>query len=82
MKKILYFSAAWCGPCKNFKPIMESLSNEMAIQFVDIDSNPQLVAEYGIRNIPTIVVVNNGQVSSKQAGVLTESQVRNLWSQA
>jgi thioredoxin-like negative regulator of GroEL len=61
---------------------MESLSNEMAIQFVDIDSNPQLVAEYGIRNIPTIVVVNNGQVSSKQAGVLTESQVRNLWSQA
>ena len=82
MKKILYFSSTWCGPCKNFKPIMESLSNEMAIQFVDIDSNPQLVAEYGIRNIPTIVVVNNGQVSSKQAGVLTESQVRNLWSQA
>ena len=81
MKKILYFSAAWCGPCKNFKPIMESLSNEMAIQFVDIDSNPQLVAEYGIRNIPTIVVVNNGQVSSKQAGVLTESQVKNLWNQ-
>jgi thioredoxin 1 len=82
MKKILYFSSTWCGPCKNFKPIMESLSNEMAIQFVDIDSNPQLVAEYGIRNIPTIVVVNNGQVSSKQAGVLTESQVRNLWNQA
>lgn len=82
MKKILYFSATWCQPCKNFKPIMESLSNEMVVQFIDIDSNPQLVAEYGIRNVPTIVVVNNGQVSSKQAGVLTESQVRNLWNQA
>ena len=81
MKKILYFSAAWCQPCKNFKPIMESLSNEMAIQFVDVDASPQLVAEYGVRNVPTIVVVNNGQVSSKQAGVLTESQVRNLWNQ-
>jgi len=60
---------------------MESLSNEMTVQFIDVDANPQLVAEYGIRNVPTIVVVNNGQVSSKQAGVLTESQVRNLWNQ-
>ena len=81
MKKILYFSATWCQPYKNFKPIMESLSNEMAVQFIDIDSNPQLVAEYGIRNVPTIVVVNNGQAVGKQAGVLTESQVRNLWNQ-
>jgi thioredoxin-like negative regulator of GroEL len=81
MKKILYFSAAWCGPCKNFKPIMESLSNEMTVQFIDVDANPQLVAEYGIRNVPTIVVVNNGQAVGKQAGVLTESQVRNLWNQ-
>jgi thioredoxin-like negative regulator of GroEL len=60
---------------------MESLSNEMSIQFVDVDASPQLVAEYGVRNVPTIVVVNNGQVLSKQAGVLTESQVRNLWNQ-
>ena len=82
MKKILYFSSTWCQPCKNFKPIMESLSNEMAVQFIDIDSNPQLVAEYNVRSVPTIVVVSNGQVSSKQAGVLTESQVRNLWNQA
>jgi thioredoxin 1 len=82
MKKILYFSSTWCGPCKNFKPIMESLSNEMAIQFIDIDSNPQLVAEYGIRNIPTIVVTRDDRAVAKQAGVLTESQVRNLWNQA
>ena len=81
MKKILYFSAAWCGPCKNFKPIMEQVSREIPVEFIDVDASPQLVAEYGVRNIPTLVVVNNGQVSSKQAGVLTESQVRNLWSQ-
>ena len=81
MKKILYFSAAWCGPCKNFKPIMEQVSREIPVEFIDVDANPQLVAEYGVRNIPTLVIVNNGQVSSKQAGVLTESQVRNLWSQ-
>ena len=81
MKKILYFSAAWCGPCKNFKPIMEQVSREIPVEFIDVDANPQLVAEYGVRNIPTLVVVNNGQAAAKQAGVLTESQVKNLWSQ-
>ena len=81
MKKILVFTATWCGPCKNFKPVMEQVSHEIPVEFIDVDANPQLVAEYGVRNIPTLVVVNNGQVSSKQAGVLTESQVKNLWNQ-
>ena len=81
MKKILYFSAGWCQPCKNFKPIMEQVSRELPVQFVDIDASPQLVAEYGIRSVPTIVVLNNGQVASKQAGVLTESQIKSLWNQ-
>jgi len=82
MKKILYFSASWCGPCRNFKPIMEQVSRELPVQFVDVDANPDLVAEYGIRNVPTVIVVNNGRVASKQAGVLTESQVKSLWNQA
>ncbi len=81
MKKILYFSSTWCQPCKNFKPIMEQVSRELPVQFVDIDASPDLVAEYGIRSVPTIVILNNGQVASKQAGVLTESQVKGLWSQ-
>jgi thioredoxin-like negative regulator of GroEL len=81
MKKILYFTATWCQPCKNFRPVMEQVSRELPVQFVDINSNPQLVAEYGIRSVPTIVIVNNGQVASKQAGVLTESQIKSLWNQ-
>jgi thioredoxin-like negative regulator of GroEL len=81
MKKILAFTATWCQPCKNFKPILEQVSREIPVEFIDVDANPQLIAEYGIRNVPTIVVVNNGQVSSKQAGVLTESQIKSLWSQ-
>ena len=81
MKKILYFSATWCQPCKNFKPIMEQVSRELPVQFVDVDANPQLVAEYGIKSVPTVLIINNGQVSSRQAGVLTESQIKSLWSQ-
>jgi len=81
MKKILYFSASWCGPCKNFRPIMEQVSRELPVEFIDIDANPQLVTEYGIKSIPTVIITNNGQVSSKQAGVLTESQIKSLWNQ-
>jgi thioredoxin-like negative regulator of GroEL len=81
MKKILYFSADWCQPCKNFKPIMEQVSRELPVQFVDIDASPQLVAEYGIKSVPTVIIINNGQVSSRQAGVLTEIQIKSLWSQ-
>jgi thioredoxin-like negative regulator of GroEL len=81
MKKILAFTAIWCQPCKNFKPILEQVSREIPVEFIDVDANPQLVAEYGIRNVPTVIVVNNGRVASKQAGVLTESQIKSLWNQ-
>lgn len=60
---------------------MEQVSRELPVQFVDVDTNPQLVTEYGVRNVPTLIVVKDGQVASKQAGVLTESQVKNLWNQ-
>jgi thioredoxin-like negative regulator of GroEL len=79
MKQIIFFSASWCGPCKSFKPVMERLSQELPIRFVDVDAEPQLVAEYGIRNVPTVVVTQDGREISKRSGVLTESQVRELF---
>jgi thioredoxin len=81
MKEILYFSATWCGPCKNFKPIMEQVSRELPVRFVDVDSNPQLVAEYGVRSVPTVIFLKDGQTIDKKAGVLTEAQIKSLWSQ-
>jgi len=81
MKQILYFSATWCGPCKNFKPIMESVSNSIPVQFVDVDQNPTLAAQYNIRSIPTLVFLKNGQEINKKPGVLSESQVKEIWNQ-
>jgi len=79
MKEIIFFSAPWCQPCKSFKPVMERLSQELPIRFVDVDTEPQLVAEYGVRNVPTIVVTQDGREINKRSGVLTESQVRDLF---
>ena len=81
MKQILYFSATWCGPCKNFKPIMENVSNSIPVQFIDVDQNPTLSAQYSIRSIPTLVFLKDGQEINKRPGVLSESQVKEIWNQ-
>lgn len=81
MKQILYFSATWCGPYKNFKPIMESVSNSIPVQFVDIDQNPALTTQYNIKSIPTLIFLKNGQEINKRPGVLSESQVKEIWNQ-
>jgi len=79
MKKILYFSAAWCGPCKTLGPIMESASGQVNYQKVDVDNNPELSAKYGVRNIPTMVLVENGVEIRRKVGVLTKEQILNFY---
>ena len=62
MKVAKYFSATWCGPCKQFKPIMEELSNEgYNIEFIDGDENRDLAIEYNIRSIPTTIIEEEGK---------------------
>jgi thioredoxin-like negative regulator of GroEL len=80
MKEILYFSAPWCGPCRNFKPIMESVSNSIPVRFINVDDNPQLSAQYNVRSVPMLVFLKDGQEADKTIGVLTESQVKEKWS--
>jgi thioredoxin 1 len=79
MKQILYFSSTWCGPCKNFKPIMESVSNSIPVQFIDIDQNPALATQYNIKSIPTLIFLKDGQEINKRPGVLSESQVKEIY---
>jgi thioredoxin 1 len=66
------FWAVWCGPCRMIAPIVEEMSHEYegkaVIGKVDVDSNPEIANKYGIRNIPTVLFVKNGQVADKQVG--------------
>ena len=79
MKKILYFSAAWCGPCKMLGPIMESLAGEVNYEKIDVDSNTELSTKYGIRNIPTLILVDNGNVIDKKTGIQSKQQILDLY---
>jgi thioredoxin 1 len=76
MKEILYFSSTWCQPCKNFKPVMERVGQTIPVAFIDVDANPDMTAAYGIKSIPTLVFLKDGQEADKSIGVLTEAQVK------
>jgi thioredoxin 1 len=76
MKKILYFSAAWCGPCRILGPIMDSVSEEVAWEKINVDNNQELSIKYGVRNIPTLVLVDGDGVElNRSVGVLQKQQI-------
>ena len=75
-KRILYFSAVWCGPCKTLGPIMESVAGQVNYQKIDVDNNQDLSVKYGIRNIPTLVLVDgDGTELNRSTGVIQKQQI-------
>jgi thioredoxin 1 len=67
------FWAAWCGPCRMVGPVIEEISTEYngkaIVGKVDVDANQEFAAKYGVRNIPTVLVFQNGEVVGRQVGV-------------
>jgi thioredoxin 1 len=80
---IMYFSAAWCGPCKMFKPIVQKVSQDVGtyVNYVDVDQNPDLVKKHSISSVPTIVITDaNGNQVFRQSGVIPTDQLINAFS--
>jgi len=80
MKTAKYFSATWCGPCKQFKPIMEELASEgYNIEFIDGDENPEEAMKYNIRSVPTTIILEGEAFSyhetSRIVGVRTKEEM-------
>jgi len=71
------FWAEWCGPCKMIGPVVEELAadyeGKAVIGKVDVDSNPNTSAKFGIRSIPTLLVIKNGKIVEKQVGAVPKS---------
>lgn len=71
------FWAEWCGPCRMISPLLdeiaEELKDEVIIAKINIDDNPDVPAQLGIRSIPTLMVFKNGEAVGTKVGVQTKS---------
>ena len=74
------FWAEWCGPCRAIAPVLEDLTRESAgtvtLAKVNVDENPGLAARYGIRSIPTILLVKQGKVADQVIGAVPKTQLK------
>ncbi len=73
------FWAEWCGPCKQLAPLVEDASQEFKDKIkvckMDVDSNRETAAEYGIRSIPTLMIFKNGELVGTEIGALSKLQL-------
>ena len=76
---VVDFWAAWCGPCRMIGPIIEEMSGEYGgkaiIGKVNVDENPGVSAQLGVRNIPTVLFIKNGEVADKSVGAVPKKQL-------
>ena len=77
---VVDFWAPWCEPCKTLKPMLEKLAEEYAGRFllamVNADENPEIAQHFGVRSIPTVKVLFQGQLVDEFTGALPEAQLR------
>ena len=84
---VIDFWAEWCRPCKMVGPIIDQLSEEykdrVVVGKIDVDNNDEATSKYGIRNIPTVLFIKNGEVVDKVVGagaktLFTEKMEKNI----
>jgi len=75
-KELWYFSAPWCGPCKSFGPTMDRVESKgIKVNKINIDYDVNALTRFGIKSVPTVILVNNEQEVKRFVGVKSEQQV-------
>jgi thioredoxin-like negative regulator of GroEL len=75
-KQLWYFSAPWCGPCKSFGPTMDRVESKgIPVNKINIDYDANATTKFGIKSVPTVILVDNEQEVKRFVGVKSEQQV-------
>ena len=81
MKKLIMFSAAWCGPCKQAKPVFNQLKEsirDVQMEIIDIDEHREMAQDFGITSVPTFMVIENDEEVARLVGAQNVVRVREL----
>ncbi len=76
------FWATWCGPCKAIAPMIDELAviydGQIKVGKVNVDENPKTPGKYGVRGIPTVVLIKGGEVVAQLVGAVPKSKIEEL----
>lgn len=75
MRKFIYFSAPWCGPCRMFGPVMDKVAQKYPVDKVNVDEKPELAEQYGIKSVPTTLLVDDNNEVARHVGAASEAKI-------
>lgn len=78
-RQILAFTATWCGACQTDKPELATLDSEIEIVRIDADKRPDLLQQYGVTELPTYIVLKDGQVAERDSSLKKIIKVLRFW---
>ena len=82
MKQLWYFSPPWCQPCQTFRPIIDqAIPNGVNVKKVNVDYEPNASTTYGVKSVPTVILVENGQEKARFVGARSLNDVIKFYNQ-